>query len=159
MQVRAIIVLFILMILTKNKIMEENKQTINHNMVTVEVTSSEERKFTGYKDSYDYDIYVGDELCIWTKYVVYKGIVKIVGNKYYYVGDRKYDEEIYWHSIYYPLSSFMGGNYNVANVSNSNVKVEIKSKEENQTLEFLMRLVVFGLFGLVIYLFTTFCKL
>ena len=135
--------------------MGENKQTINRNMVTVEVTSSEERKFTGYKDSYDYDIYVGDELYIWTKYVVYKGIVKIVGNKCYYVGSRKYDGEISWHSIYFPLSSFMGGNYNIANVSNSNVKVEINSKKENPTLEFLMRLIVFGLFGFLIYLFTT----
>ena len=150
MQVRAIITLFILMILTKDKIMEENKQTINHGMVTVEVTSSEERKFTGYKDSYDYDIYVGDELYIWTKYVVYKGTVKIVGNKYYYVGDRKCDGDMYWHEVYYPLSSFMGGNYNVANVSNSNVKVEINSEKENQTLELLMRLIVFGLFGLVL---------
>ena len=135
--------------------MGENKQTINHNMVTVEVTSSEERKFTGYKDSYDYDIYVGDELYIWTKYVVYKGIVKIVGNKCYYVGSRKYDGEISWHSIYFPLSSFMGGNYNIANVSNSNVKVEINSEKEESGLEILMRFIVFGLFGLVIYLFTT----
>lgn len=152
MQVRAIIVLFILMILMKNKIMEESKQTINHNMVTVEVTSSEERKFTGYKDSYGYDIYVGDELYIWQTHVVYKGTVKIVGNKHYYVGDRKYDGDMSWHEVYFPLSSFMGGNYNVANVSNSNVKVEVNSEKDN---DLIWRLIVFGLFGLLIYLFAT----
>lgn len=133
--------------------MEENKQTINHNMVTVEVTSSEERKFTGYKDSYGYDIYVGDELYIWQTRVVYNGTVKIVGNKYYYVGDRKYDGDMSWHEVYFPLSSFMGGNYNVANVSNSNVKVEVNSEKEESGLEILMRLIVIGLFGFVIYLF------
>lgn len=138
--------------------MEENKQTINHNMVTVEVTSSEERKFTGYKDSYGYDIYVGDELCIWQTRVVYKGTVKIVGNKYYYVGDRKYDGDMYWHEVYFPLSSFMDGNYNVANVSNSNVKVEVNSEKEEPSLEIIMRLIVFGLFGLLIYFCCTFLK-
>lgn len=129
--------------------MEENKQVIRDDMVTVEVTSSEKRKFTGYKDSYGYEIYVGDELCIWQAHVVYEGTVKLLGNKYYYVGHKKFDGEVVWHPISYLLSCFMNKGYNIANTSNPNVKVEINEEKD----DLILRLIVFGLFGFLIYLF------
>lgn len=117
-------------------------------MVTVEVTSSTEPKFTEYKDSYGYEIYVGDKIYAWQPTVVYEGTVQLVGDKFYFVGNKKYLESIAWQSVSVPLSNLMRA-YTVANASNPNVKVTINS-EDTSYLSLVMQAILLGLVILLI---------